>query len=166
MQTNQERNYNFVGINDTLAAIPDLEPCDIDARDEVIGELKTSLEKITNLRDRGYLFNDRTAALLAAKGEFDLLKFCVEELGCPVREEAFSRAAEGGHIECMRFTENYKHDPMDALYKAIAAGQLEAIKYIMAPCTRVPDMERIRFYQQKGGFPEIKTYLVSILGDF
>nr|WIL03958.1 ankyrin repeat-containing protein [Cedratvirus lena]WIL04540.1 ankyrin repeat-containing protein [Cedratvirus duvanny] len=164
MQTNE---YNpYVSMKSVASFISEIDLNHVPTTTQIIESMKTSIDKILDLSHRGYLFNDRAVALLAAKGELDLLKFCVEELDCPVREEAFSRAAEGGHIECMRFTENYKHDPMDALYKAIAAGQLEAVKYIMAPCTRVPDMERIRFYQQKGGFPKIKTYLVSILGDF
>nr|WIL04542.1 hypothetical protein Cduv_62 [Cedratvirus duvanny] len=118
MQTNQERNYNFVGIKDTLAFLPDLEPCDIDARDEVIGELKGALEKIIYLSQQGYLFNEKTTSLLAAKGEFNLLKFCVEELGCPVDKGAYGRAVENGNTECKEFLQKYKHDLHDAFYKA------------------------------------------------
>lgn len=167
MQTTTEqetRNYTFVGIKDTLAALSKIECCDIDAKDEAIAELETALLKITTLSERGYLFNERTAALLAAKGELDLLKFCVEELACPVQEEAFSRAAEGGHLDCVKYLENYKHNPLDAIYKSVAAGHLHIVKYIFRQGKYVPDIEKLRFYQEKGGFPEIQTYLSDMYG--
>lgn len=149
-------------IQKTLSDIHLMEDFNVDERDEIIGELKTAMEKIIHLSKRGYLFNDRAAALLAAKGELDLLKFCVEELACPVREEAFSRAAEGGHLECVKFLEKYKHDPLDAIYRCVVNGHLEILKYIVEQGKHVPSMERLRFYQEKGGFPEVERYLANM----
>ncbi|SPN79007.1 Ankyrin repeat-containing protein [Brazilian cedratvirus IHUMI] len=149
-------------IEKTLADIPLMEDFNVDERDEIIGELKTALEKIIHLSKRGYLFNDRAAALLAAKGELDLLEFCVEELGCPVSEEAFSRAAEAGHLECTKFLEKYKHNALDAIYRSVVAGHLDTLKYIVEQGGHIPDMDRLRFYQEKGGFPEVGRYLKSM----
>lgn len=115
---NTQRNYNFVGIKGTLEAIPHIESCDIDAKDEAIAEFKTALEKITFLAEQGYLFDEKVASYLVAKGDLKMLKFCVEELFCPVKREAFSIAAENGHVECMLYLQKQKHDLEDAFYRA------------------------------------------------
>jgi hypothetical protein len=171
MQTNQtmqtkERSYNFVGIRQTLDIIPKLEPHNIDAKDEVIAELASAMKKIMNLRDRSYLFDPKATSFLATKGETEMLKFCLEELGCPGHKDAYSRAAERGELECMELLETHDHDPMDALYRAVAAGELEAVRCILKYHTHVPDMYRLAEAQDRGGFPEIKAYLTSVLGDF
>nr|WIL03237.1 ankyrin repeat protein [Cedratvirus borely] len=169
MQTttnNTDKTCNFVGIKDTLDTIPELDPFDmIEAKDEVIGKMKTALDKIMHLVKRGYLFNEDTATFLAAKGEIDLLKFCLQELECPVDSEAYNRAAERGHLECMKFLESYSHNHADALYRAIASGEVEVVKYIVE--THHPsglDFEKLCSHQTEGGFPEMKAYLKSMFG--
>ncbi|SHO33112.1 Ankyrin repeat-containing domain [Cedratvirus A11] len=165
MQTttnNTEKTCNFVGIKDTMNVIPKLDPFDMD---EVIVELKTGMEKIMHLVKRGYLFNEDTATFLAAKGEIDLLKFCLQELECPVDSEAYNRAAERGHLECMKLLESYSHNHADALYRAIASGEVEVVKYIVE--THHPsglDFEKLCSHQTEGGFPEMKAYLKSMFG--
>jgi hypothetical protein len=166
MQTNSERNYNFAGIESTLDIIPKLDPFDMDAKDEVIAELSSALTKVMDLARRGYLFNERATSFLAAKGETDMLRFCVDELSSPVHEDAYNRAAERGHLKCMDILQSFKHDPLEALYRAVEAGELATVTRIMGPCTFAPDMQRLDISQEKGGFPEVKAYLTSILGDF
>nr|WIL02760.1 hypothetical protein Cbor_49 [Cedratvirus borely] len=159
VQTTQE--VQITSIQDTLDIIPKLDPFDLNATGQVIAEMKTALEKVMDLRNRSYLFSDKVTALLAARGETDMLKFCLVELACPAHEDAYSRAAERGYLECMYLLQEHKHNPTDALYRAVAAGELAAVKSIVETNLSLKnvDKKRLRSAQEKGGFPDVLDYL-------
>ena len=156
----KERSYTFVGMREAVAALPDLEPHDIDARDEAIAEMRTDIDRVLKLAMDEYLFNPKATVLLAARGELDLLKFCLDELECPVDAEAYIRAAERGHLECMKLLEGYGPiNYAEALYKAVISGELKVVMHITKTHRPNIDMKRLTSSQKEGGFPDVKKFL-------
>ena len=68
----------------------------------------------------------------ACQGNLEMVKYCVAN-ECPIDEDACARAAENGHLECLKYLREEVKAPWDSRTAAWAAqnGHLHILEYLV-----------------------------------
>ena len=68
----------------------------------------------------------------AQKGNLEMVKYCVAN-ECPIDENACAWAADGGHLECLKYLSEEVEEPWDSLTAEWAAesGHLHILEYLV-----------------------------------
>lgn len=95
-------------------------------------------------RRRGALERSHADAMVcpyaAGDGELQTLRFAREELRLPCDSVSFSRAAEGGHLHCLRYLhENGCPKSRSAFSMAAKGGHLHVLEYLRIEMGLTPD---------------------------
>jgi hypothetical protein len=77
-------------------------------------------------------WDDRTINAAARQGNLEMVKYCVAN-ECPINEYACARAAESGHLECLKYLREEAKAPWDfkTAYWAAENGHLHILEYLV-----------------------------------
>ena len=80
-------------------------------------------------------WDEKTIAAAALKGNLEILKYCFSN-GCPCdEEESCKQAADGGHLDCLRFlfdkVKPSRETEKEAAIQAACGGHLDILKYFV-----------------------------------
>ena len=91
------------------------------------------LELLEWAREEKYCdWDERTITAAAIQGNLEMVKYCVAN-EWPIEENACAWAADGGHLECLKYLSEEVEEPWDSLTAEWAAesGHLHILEYLV-----------------------------------
>jgi hypothetical protein len=111
-------------------------------------------------------WDEWTITVATAKGNFEMLKYCISS-GCPCDEEqAYKQAAIGGHLDCLRFLVDKVKPSRDteekAAMQAACSGHVDILKYLVEE-RKISDEVKSQCVYNAAGFGQLDClkYLVE-----